>query len=125
MTDWTIGYIEEGGIVHTKMLNPVKLEGAVQICAEASALARKHQARRYLVDHRGVDVIMSIMDIKKVPEKFKEIGADFTSETAILVDASSPVRDRFEFLRNVLYLASMHFELFEDEEKAVAWLKSV
>ncbi len=123
--DWKIDYLKEDGIVYVKMLNPISLEGTIQLCVEANAFAREHQAHRYLIDHRGVDMAMSITDIKNVPYKFKEVGADFTGETAILLDSSSPSRDRFEFLKNVLYLASMHFELFDDKEKAVTWLKSV
>jgi hypothetical protein len=123
--DWKIDYWEKDGIVFVKVLNPVNLEGTIQICVEANALAKKHHAHRYLVDHRGMDVAMSILDINQVPAKFKEVKADFNGETAILMDPSSQAEDRLEFLKNVLFLASMHFELFYDEEKALAWLKSV
>ncbi len=123
--DWKTDYLEEDGIVYVKMLNPLSLEGTVQICVEANAIAREHHAHKYLIDHRGVDMAVPVMDVKEIPDKFREVGADFTGETAILLDPSSPGRDHFEFLKNVLYLASMHFELFEDEEKAIAWLKTV
>jgi hypothetical protein len=123
--DWKIDYWEKDGIVFVKVLNPVNLEGTVRICVEANALAKKHNAHRYLVDHRGVDVAMPIFDINEIPAKFKEVGADFNGETAILLDHSSRAEDRLDFLKNVLRLAAMHFELFYDEDKAVAWLKSV
>jgi hypothetical protein len=123
--DWKIDYWEEDAIVFVKMLNAVPIEGTIQICKEANELARKHNAHKYLVDHRGVGMGMTVLDIDKVPAKFKEIGADFSGETAIVFDPDSPSKDRYEFLRNALFLASMHFELFTDMDKALAWLKSV
>ena len=123
--EWTMDYIEDGDIVHVKMLNPVNLEGTRQLCIEANSLARQHQSHRYLIDHRGIDIVLTILDIDKIPDVFREVEADFNGKTAILLDPNEPKRNLFDFLKNVLRLTSMHFELFSDKVKAIVWLKSV
>ena len=123
--DWTMDYIEDGDIVYVKILNPISLEGTRQICIEANSLARQHQSHRYLIDHRGIDIILTILDIDKIPGIFKEVEADFDGKTAVLLDPNEPKRNLFSFLKNVLRLTSMHFELFSDKVKAIAWLKTV
>lgn len=125
MNSWKIDYLEEDDIVLVKMLGPVGFEGTTQICIEANAMAREHQSRRYLVDHRGVEMLLSIPDISEVPDAFRAIGADFEGKTAILLDPEVPESDRYAFLKDVLAKAWMHFELFTDEDEAIAWLKSV
>ncbi len=123
--EWTMDYLEEDSIVLVKLLSPINLESTKQLCIEANLLARKHQSHRYLIDHRGVDVVMSVLDIDKIPGIFREVGADFEGKTAILLDSSAPKSNLFSFLKNVLGLASMHFELFSDKDEATAWLRTV
>lgn len=121
---WTMNYLEEDGIVIAELLNPLSLEDTKQFCIELDMLARKHNAHKYFVDHRGVDVTMSVLDIDKIPDMLREIGADFGGRIAILLDASAPKGNLFGFLKNLLHLASMRFELFFDKDEAIAWLKS-
>ena len=123
--EWKVDYLEKDGIVFTKMLSPINFESTKQLCIEVTLLAREYQTRKYLVDHRGVDIVFTVLDIDKIPGAFKEIGADFNSKTAILLDSSMPKVNLFHFLKNVLRLASMHFELFFDKDEAIAWLRSV
>jgi len=123
--EWTIDYLEEDSIVSVKILSPANIEGIKQLCLEMDSLAREHNTHRYLIDHRGVDVTMSVLEIDKVPGMLKEIEADFEGKIAILTDFSAPKRNLFNFLKNVLTLASMQFELFSDKEEAIAWLNRI
>jgi hypothetical protein len=125
MANWKIDYLEDGGIVLVKMLGPAGFEDTKQICIEANAVAREHQSRRYLIDHRGVEMALSVPDIDEVPDAFRKIGADFEGKTAILLDPAAPGSDKFGFLKDVLAKSWMHFELFTDEDEALAWLKEV
>ena len=120
-----MNYLEEEGIVFAEILSPLSLESTKQFCIELDAEARKHGAHKYLVDHRGVDVVMSVLEIDKIPAMLREIEADFGGRTAILLDSSAPKGNLFHFLKNLLHLASMRFELFFDKDEAIAWLKSV
>jgi hypothetical protein len=122
--DWKIDYLEDGNIVHVKMLGPISLEDAKQLCTEGSSVAREHQSSRYLVDHQGVDIILSVSDINKMPEEFRKAGADFSAKTAILLDSSAPGVDRFHLLKSAFARAWKHYALFSDKDEAIAWLKS-
>lgn len=123
--NWKIDYLEGDDIVRIKVLEPTGFEGTKQICMEANEVAREHRSRKYLVDHRGVEMALSVPDINEVPDAFREIGADFEGKTAILLDPGAPGSDKFGFLKDVLAKSWMHFELFTDEDEALAWLKSV
>lgn len=121
---WEIEYLDEDSIVFIKVVNPVTFEGTTQICREATKLAGAYKTHRYLVDHRDVDVVMPVSDIVKVPNAFREIGTDFEGKTAILLDFSAPKYYIFELLKKVMGQAWLHFELFHDKERAVAWLRT-
>jgi hypothetical protein len=119
-----MNYLEEDGIVFAEILNPLSLEGTKQFCIELNETAHKHDAHKYLVDHRGVDVVMTVLEIDKIPGMLREIEADFGGRTAILLDSSAPKGNLFHFLKNLLHLASVRFELFFDRDEAIAWLKA-
>jgi hypothetical protein len=121
--EWTIDYLEENGIVSVKILSPANIEGIKQLSLEMDALAKQHNTHKYLIDHRGVDVKMSVFDIDQVPGMLKEINADFSGKIALLLDYSVPKRNLFSFLKNVLNLVSMRLELFYDKDEAIAWFK--
>ena len=123
--EWTMEYLENDSIVYVKLLSPANIERTKQMCLEMDQMAREHNTHKYLIDHRGIGVIMSVMDIDKVPGMLKEIEADFEGKIVILLDSHEPKRNLFKFLRNVLRLVSMHVELFyDDKEKAIDWLRA-
>lgn len=123
--NWEIEYLQEYDIAFAKVLNPLSVEDAKQLSIDLKKAASEHDSHKYLIDHRGVDVVMSVSDIEKVPEALREAGADFLGKIAILVDPDAPKSERFEIFKNVLAKAWMHFELFSDEQKARDWLKSM
>jgi len=122
--EWIIDYHQEYNTVLVKVLSPADFEGIKQLCIEMDLLAREHNTHRYLIDHRGVDVKISVFDLDKVPEMLREIEADFEGKVAILMDTSAPKKNLFNFLKNILILESMDLELFSDKDKAIAWLTS-
>jgi hypothetical protein len=122
--EWTIEYLEEDSIVYAKILSPADLEGIKQLCIEMDLLAREHNTHRYIIDHRGIDVTISVFDLDKVPDMLREIEADFAGKIVLLMDISAPKRNLFNFLKNILNLESMDLELFSDKDKAIAWLTS-
>ena len=123
--EWTMEYLENDSIVYVKLLSPANIERTKQMCLEMDQMAREHNTHKYLIDHRGIGVIMSVMDIDKVPGMLKEIEADFEGKIVLLLDSHEPKRNLFKFLKNVLRLVSMRVELFyDDKEKAIDWLKA-
>ena len=123
--NWEIEYLQEYDIVFAKVLNPLSLEDVKQVSIDLREAASKHNSHKYLVDYRGVDIIMSVSDIQEIPRALREAGADFLGKIAILMDPNAPKSERFEIFKNVLAKAWMHFELFSDEQKARDWLKSM
>ncbi len=123
--EWIIDYLKEDSIVYVKILTPItNVEEIKQICLGMDSLAREHNTHRYIIDHRGVNVSMSVLDIDEVPGILKEIEADFKGKIGILIDYSAPKKNLFKFLKNILNLVSMQMELFYDKDDAIAWLKS-
>jgi hypothetical protein len=122
--EWNIDYHQEYSTVLVKVLSPADFEGIKQLCIEMDLLAREHNTHRYLIDHRGVDVTISVFELDQVPEMLKEIKADFEGKVALLMDTSAPKKNLFNFLKNVLNLESMRLELFSNKDQAIAWLTS-
>ncbi len=123
--NWEIKYLQDYDIAFAKVLNPLSVEDAKQLSIDLRNVASEHDSHKYLIDHRGVDVVMSVSDIQEVPQALREASADFLGKIAILIDPDAPKSERFEIFKNVLAKAWMHFELFSNEQKARDWLKSV
>jgi len=121
---WTIEYLEDGKIVFVKPAGALTYEESKKLCEEVHALAQKHGAHRYLVDNRGKDIKLSVLEIEKIPDMIKKIGAGPEDRIAVLYHQSSPKILMLEFLGNVLFLRSFRFKIFSDEDKAKMWLKS-
>jgi hypothetical protein len=122
--DWTLDYLEKDGIMYVKLLNPLKIEKLKTLLLQIKFMAREYNSHKILVDHRGVETGMSVLELDKVPDEVKEFGADFEDKTAILVDPFSQEKPEFEFVRNVLVLQSFKIKVCSDMDEAVAWLKS-
>jgi hypothetical protein len=122
--EWNIDYLEKDGIIAVKLLSPIGIEKVKELCEEIVSLRDKHNARKYLVDHRGVEILISVLDIDDIPDMLRKIGSDFKGKTAFLLDSAALKNDLFSFLKNVLVLASMQLELFTDEDEALAWLRA-
>lgn len=123
--NWKIDHIEKGNIVLVKLLGPVDLEQTKQICMEVISAAEENRSRRCLFDHRGVEIILPVLDIDEIPDALRTFGVNFTGKTAILLDPSPQKSGRFKFLKGVLAKAWIHLEFFIDENEALAWLRSV
>ena len=123
--DWKINYLEEDDIVLIKILNPINTLGKMQQNAvEAASLANYNQSQKYLIDQRGVNFELSLMEVEHLPDILKEAGINPQSKIALLMDPDSPNKHLFEFTKNILSLASIKFKLFTDEDEAVTWLKA-
>ena len=123
--NWEIDHIDDGNIMRVKLFGSVDLEQTKQICMELISAAEAHQSRRCLFDHRGVEIVLPVSDIDGLPDALRKFGANFAGKTALLLDPSPQKGERFEFLKDVLAKAWMHLELFTDEDKAIAWLKTI
>jgi hypothetical protein len=122
--DWTIDYLEDDKIVFIKTTGPITLEQNKKLCEEARSVAKKNGSHRFLVDHLGKDITLSVLELDSIPDMLKRIGIFREDRVAILYDSASPKTVLLTFLGNVLFLKSLRFRVFSDKDKAVAWLKS-
>jgi hypothetical protein len=122
--EWTIDYLEKDNVVYVKLLNPLKLKNLKELLRQLKLKASEYNSHRIIVDQRGVEIGMSVLDLDKVPDVVKDFGGDCQHKTAILVDPFSQERTEYEFVKNVLTLRSFKVKVFSDMDKAVTWLKS-
>jgi hypothetical protein len=120
---WAIDYLKEDGIVFVKPSGPLKLEQIKQLSEKAYSISKEKDSHRILVDNRGIDITLSVLEIDKIPDIIKIIGATPSDKIAILYQASSLKIGLLNFLRNSLYLKSIQMRIFGEPAKAIAWLK--
>jgi hypothetical protein len=80
--------------------------------------------RIFLLDHRGLELGLSTLEIDDLPGILREIGMTAEDRVAILYNPSAPHSSDYKFLENVSRLASLQLEIFPDKEEALAWLRN-
>ncbi|MBN1796742.1 MAG: STAS/SEC14 domain-containing protein [Sedimentisphaerales bacterium] len=119
---WTIDYLEEEGIVLVKTSGRTEWDKQKQMCQEAFVLAQKHNTHKFLADHTDLKEGLSVFQINNMPRMFREIGVGSEDRIAILYNPS--LENKFKLFQNVSKFALLNFRLFDNEEEAIAWLKS-
>jgi len=122
--EWTIEYLKEDGIVCVKTYGRISWDENKQMSEEALAVGRKNGVRKFLVDHRQMEHGLSILQVDKLPEMFKQIGVTAEDKVAILFDAASPMSRTFAFFRDTAFIESLRFGVFNDPAEATEWLES-
>jgi hypothetical protein len=122
--EWKIDYLEKDGIVSVKTTGPANWDQNRKMCEEALALGRSNSSHEFLVDHRQLEHGLTILQIDKLPEMFKEIGVTAEDKIAIAFDPSSKMSEAFAFFRDTSFVASLQVRLFTKTDEATAWLKS-
>jgi hypothetical protein len=121
--DWTIDYLEEGGIVHVKMSGLVTWDENKKMDEEVFSFARSKGAHKYLLEHPQIEHNLSLLQIDDLPKLLKEFGLGTEDKLAVLVNPFSPYSKDLKFFENVSRLASLQVRHFVDFENAVCWLK--
>jgi hypothetical protein len=122
--EWTIDYLEEDGIVFSKVSGLMDWDQHKKWCKEAFSVARKHNARKMLNDLRDMVPSFTILQIDDLPKVLKEAGAGPEHRIAAVYDPSSPHSSEFVFFRDVAAITSIKVKYFSDKDTAIAWLKS-
>ena len=120
--EWTIDYIEEQSIAHAKILGPITWDENKQMCEEVHQFAQNRNTHKYLVDCRDIETTLSILQMDKLPEMLKEIGATDDDSIAILYSPSQG--GEYKFFQSVSKIARLNLRLFTNEDEAIAWLMS-
>jgi hypothetical protein len=122
--EWTIDYLEEGGIVFAKVIGLMDWEQHKKFAAEAFSFAREKGSHRILIDFRNMVPKFSILQIDDLPKLLKEFGVGPEDKIAAVHDPTSPKSGEFTFFKNVATIMSLQVQQFADKDEAIAWLKS-
>ncbi|MGD0572942.1 MAG: hypothetical protein ABSB11_07950 [Sedimentisphaerales bacterium] len=87
------------------------------------ATGRQKNANAFLVDQKEATFGLSVLEIDRLPETFRNIGFSNTDRIAILVNSESTNSNLFTFLQNVFTINSLQIRVFTDPDEATAWLK--
>ena len=121
---WTIEYLEEDGIVYSKLSGVMDWEQHRKWFTEAFEVARKHGSHKYLNDFLEMVPRFTVLQIDDLPKQLIEIGAGPEDRMAALHDPSAPHHSENVFLKNVASLKSITVRYFTSRDEAIAWLKS-
>ncbi|MFA5422707.1 MAG: STAS/SEC14 domain-containing protein [Phycisphaerae bacterium] len=120
--EWKIDYIEDQGIVTVKTSGVANWDEFKKMCEETLAAGREHETHKFFADHRELEPGLSILEIDEMPKMFRGIGLEGHDRIATLY---SPVSEsKFKFFQSISNMAFLNFKLFEDEDEAMAWLKT-
>jgi hypothetical protein len=120
---WEIDYIEDHGIVRVKTSGQIRWNDKIKLSEEMLAAGRQKNANAFLVDQKEAAFGLSVLEIDRLPETFRNIGFSVKDKMAILVNPESPNKNLFTFLQNVFAINSLQIRVFADPEEATAWLK--
>jgi hypothetical protein len=120
---WEIDYIEDHGIVTVKTSGQIKWDDKIKLSEEMLAAGRQKNVNTFFVDHKEAAFGLSVLEVDRLPETFRNIGFSTKDKMAILVNPESANSNLFIFLQNVFAISSLQIRVFTDPEEAAAWLK--
>jgi len=120
---WQIDYVEDQGIVKAKTTGQMRWEDEKKLGEEVLAAGRENNVNTFLVDKKDASLNLSVLEIDRMPEMFRNLGFDFKDKMAILVRPELMNNSLIKFLRNVCFLNSLQIQVFTDPAEATAWLK--
>jgi hypothetical protein len=121
--NWEIEHNKKEGILTVKTSGLITWEEIRQMTEESFAVAKQHNTKKVLVDHRLLQANLSILQIDDLPKMFKGLGIGPEYKVAILFDSTSPKSGNFTFFQNVSIISSLQFRVFSKPAEAIEWLK--
>lgn len=122
--NWSIHHLEEDGVIFAKTQGYATWERHKIFTKSVLETGRQKNVRIFLLDHRGLELGLSTLEIDDLPGILREIGMTAEDRVAILYNPSAPHSSDYKFLENVSRLASLQLEIFPDKEEALAWLRN-
>jgi hypothetical protein len=120
---WEIGYVEDQGIIKAKTSGLMSWNDKKKLSEEMLAAGRTKNVNAFLVDQKETSFGLSVLEIDRLPEMFRNIGFDIKDKIAILINSDLSNTPLFKFLQDVFSLSSLSVRVFTDTDEATAWLK--
>ena len=122
---WKIDYIKNHGIVQAITRGTSSREERIMLSKAVLEAGREMNVKEFLLDQRDSAFGLTPVQIKRLPVILSQTGFGTEDRMAILVNPESLRSVMFRFLREILALNSMRIQVFNDNAKAIAWLKTV
>ena len=90
---------------------------------ELLAAGRQKNVNAFFVDKKETSFGLSVLEIDRLPELFRNIGFDIKDKVAILINSDASSKPLFDFLQNVFTLSSLRVCVYTNAEEAIAWIK--
>jgi len=120
---WTIGLSDDDAVINVVTSGIMTKGHIIQMCAEAIAFGKKHEATRFLIDHREMmpDSTISSMDIYRLPMLLTESGEERENRVAVVISHQEK-KNGFDFFESVYRTNGHPFKVFRGEMQALEWL---
>ena len=120
---WEIDYIKDHRIVKAKTSGQIGWEGEIKLIEEMLVVGCRKKTNAFLVDQKEAALGLSVLEVDRLPETFRNIGFGANDKMAILYNHESPYNKLYTFLQNVFTVNLLQIRIFTDSEKATSWLK--
>jgi hypothetical protein len=92
---------------------------------EGLAEASRHGCRKFIVDHRRMELDFAFMDIYEWPRQLKAMGVEAGMRAAIVIAATDPKTPDYRFFADVAFNQGLPLmRLFNDYDPALDWLRA-
>ena len=120
--EWHIVIHDADGYVEVITRGLADRDGSLNMAKAIAHTMRTHRITNALIDHRSIeDVVGNTLDIYDRPKVFRRlIGAIFRIKIAEIIKPEH--RGHFKFLETVCLNQGYRLFIFEDKDKALAWL---
>jgi hypothetical protein len=96
-------------------------EGSLNMAKDITHAMRTHRITRALIDHRNIEEVAGkTIDVYNRPKVFRLIGAILRIKIAEIIKREHI--EHFRFLETVCLNQGYRLSVFQDKDKALAWL---
>jgi hypothetical protein len=121
--EWGVEYLPEDRVVKATTSGAITFAGSIALAADISARLRVEGATRFLVDHRGAEMKLSVAELYclVIDAEKAGIGRDYVGA---IVLPQEVLRD-YEFFRTRASNMGFLRGAFTDMDAALEWVASV
>ncbi len=118
-----IKYVREQGIVQMKPSGQMSREDRKKLPELMLAAGRENNVNGFLLNQKETAFGLSAPEIRRLPAVLRNKGFSPEDRMAVVINPDSLKSPLFRFLREVLALSTLRVQIFNDNAKAIAWLK--
>jgi hypothetical protein len=120
--EWTVSLLEDEQIVVFTTQGVADQESSLEMARSISKTMAEHKVTRCLIDHSAISSVSGAsVEIYYRPQKLEKIG--IPSDVRIAQVVLPEHRDHFAFLKSVCLQFGFSFQIFNEQEPAIQWLR--